>query len=191
MEVKGGIKMTTDPTIYSTRLSRAFTDCKQMLTVAATGLLLLFFCLSAKAQLVITKSTVAGGGQSSGGPFSVGNTVGESSCGSATGGTFSVTNGYYGGGTCPPASAAPTAAGVTISGQAVTRDGRGIRNVVVTLTDGAGHVRTGRTNAFGYFEFDVPSGASYVVQATGRRYSFAPAIVQAKDNLTGLTLTAQ
>ncbi|MBV9242412.1 MAG: hypothetical protein JO314_10425, partial [Acidobacteria bacterium] len=59
-------------------------------------------------------------------------------------------------------------------------------------TDGVGTNRSVRTNAFGYFEFTaVPSAGSYVVEATGRKYSFAPMVVQGRDDLTGLVLTAQ
>ncbi len=67
----------------------------------------------------------------------------------------------------------PTAAGVTISGRAMTVKGRGIGSAVIKLTDAEGNVRTATTSAFGYYRFeDVAAGATYVISATGKRYSF-------------------
>ncbi len=69
---------------------------------------------------------------------------------------------------------APTAAGVTVSGKVVTQSGRGIRNVVITISDLHGNTRTARTSAFGYFHFtDVQAGETYIISATAKRFTFS------------------
>ncbi len=70
-------------------------------------------------------------------------------------------------------SAAPTAASVTLSGRAVTSTGRGIRNVIIQMTDASGTTRTAMTSAFGYYRFnDVAAGATYILTARGKTYRF-------------------
>ena len=69
---------------------------------------------------------------------------------------------------------APTAATVSIGGRVMTASGRGIVNVNLYLTDSSGQVRTARTTAFGYYRFDdVQAGATYILSATGKRYTFS------------------
>ena len=66
-----------------------------------------------------------------------------------------------------------TAASVTISGRALTANGRGIANTIVKLTDGEGNIRTAKTSAFGYYHFkDVAAGQTYIISAASKRYSF-------------------
>ena len=80
-----------------------------------------------------------------------------------------------------------TAANISISGRVVTSDGAGISNATVTVTrPGGGSIRA-ISNPFGYFEFpEVVSGATVVVNVSHRRYSFAPQVVSAVDNVVGL-----
>jgi hypothetical protein len=67
----------------------------------------------------------------------------------------------------------PTAATVTVSGRVVTPQGRGIRNVVVTMTDSIGNTRTATSSSSGYYRFiDVPAGETYIFTARGKRFSF-------------------
>ncbi len=69
---------------------------------------------------------------------------------------------------------APTAASVSVSGRAVTQSGRGIRNVVITITDSDGGTRTVKTSSFGYFQFtDLQAGETYILTATAKRYIFS------------------
>lgn len=57
-----------------------------------------------------------------------------------------------------------------------TADGRGIRNVRLTLTDSAGETRAVLSSAFGYYRFaDVPAGETYILSATGKRFIFEQA----------------
>jgi len=69
--------------------------------------------------------------------------------------------------------AAPTAATVSVSGRVTTAQGRGIRNVVVTMTDSIGNTRTAMTTSFGYYRFEeVAAGETYIFAARGKRFSF-------------------
>ena len=69
----------------------------------------------------------------------------------------------------------PSAAGVSVAGRAVTEGGIGIGNAVVTLSGGTlTEPMTARTSSFGYFSFEgVPSGATYLVEISSKRYQFA------------------
>jgi predicted outer membrane repeat protein len=67
----------------------------------------------------------------------------------------------------------PTAATVSVSGRVVTAHGRGIRNVVIIMTDSSGKSRTAVSTTFGYYRFDeVTAGETYVLTAHGKRFSF-------------------
>ncbi len=88
---------------------------------------------------------------------------------------------------------APTAAGVSISGRTLTTNGRGIRNVRVTLTDARGNLRTAVSNTFGYYRFaEVAAGETYIVTANGKRYSFSQAtqIVNANQDAVEINFIA-
>jgi hypothetical protein len=62
---------------------------------------------------------------------------------------------------------------VTIEGRAVTANGRGIPNVVLTLTDSSGNKRTARTSSLGYYRFKgVAVGQTYNIAAQAKRFIF-------------------
>jgi hypothetical protein len=68
---------------------------------------------------------------------------------------------------------APTAASVTVSGRVITAQGRGIRSVIVIMTDSNGNTRTATSSSSGYYRFtDVPAGETYIFTARGKRFSF-------------------
>ncbi len=86
----------------------------------------------------------------------------------------------------------PTAAGVSVSGQIMTKDGRGIRNVRVMLTDSAGVTRNVISGPFGYFQFDdVPTGQSYVLSAQAKQYRFGTSLIHVDDNMSDIVLTGE
>ena len=86
---------------------------------------------------------------------------------------------------------APTAAGVSIEGQVLTADMRGLSDARVTLTNGNGESRTVKTNSFGYYRFDdVPAGQNYTLEAKSRRYNFMPLVLPVADNLAGINIIA-
>lgn len=67
-----------------------------------------------------------------------------------------------------------TAANVLVGGRVTTDGGRGIRNVIITLTDVNGETRTAISSAFGYYQFaDVPAGETYVFSVRAKRYQFS------------------
>jgi len=73
-------------------------------------------------------------------------------------------------------SLAPTAATVSVGGRVLTASGRGIINVVITMTDSAGNVRTTVSTESGYYRFDdVEVGDTYVLSVRGKRYTFSNA----------------
>ncbi len=77
--------------------------------------------------------------------------------------------------TVTPLALAPTAAGVTVSGRAVSKSGRGLENVRVVLSGGdLTEPLYSQTNAFGYYRFaDIPAGQTYVITVSSKRYEFA------------------
>jgi hypothetical protein len=85
----------------------------------------------------------------------------------------------------------PTAANVSISGRAMTADGRGLGNTTVTLTDREGNSRNALTSTFGHYRFeDVPAGETYILTGQSKRYQFSPRIVSVLDDLTDVDFIA-
>lgn len=86
-------------------------------------------------------------------------------------------------------TAAPTAADASVSGRAITEQGRGIANVSIILVDADGISRTVTTNSFGYFSFaNVLSGRTYILSATSKRYSFTPSslLIDVEEDVSNL-----
>ena len=145
-----------------------------------------FLTATASAQsggtFVIQKSVIAGGGgQSSGGAFTLDGTVGQPVAGTtSTGGTFELGGGFWGGGTAP-------AADVTVSGRVLTPDGRSLRNAVVSLIDSLGVRRTATTSSFGLYSFaSVRAGDSYIITVASKRYRFTPRIMPINGSIANL-----
>lgn len=68
----------------------------------------------------------------------------------------------------------PTAANVSVEGKVRTSDGRGIRNVVVTLTEASGASHSALTGTFGSYRFDeIPAGQTVIISVGSKRYIFA------------------
>lgn len=70
--------------------------------------------------------------------------------------------------------ATPTAASALISGRVTSGDGRGLRNVAVSVS--GGNLATPRyalTNSFGYYTLDgLEAGNTYIVSVSSKRYVF-------------------
>ncbi len=83
-----------------------------------------------------------------------------------------------------PIPLGPTAATVSLAGRVLNSSGSGVRGAMVTLTDMRGIQRTALTNAFGYYTFDnVPSGMSYMMRASARRFTFGTKLLSVTDSL--------
>jgi uncharacterized delta-60 repeat protein len=88
---------------------------------------------------------------------------------------------------------APTAANVSVGGQVLATKGQGISNVRISMTDSSGATRTATTNSFGFYHFsEVAAGATYVLTANSKRYSFdqPTQIVSVSDNISDLNFIA-
>jgi uncharacterized repeat protein (TIGR01451 family) len=77
----------------------------------------------------------------------------------------------------------PTAAGVNVSGRVTNNQGRGIRNVLITMTDSTGNERAAQTTAFGYYKFEsVAAGETVTVTAKARRFRFVQSSIVRTTN---------
>lgn len=136
-------------------------------------------------QTVIASGGASGAGASTNGNYSLEGTIGQAAAGmKQQNAAYKFEPGFW----TAQAIFTPTAADVTVSGRIVTRDdGRGIRNVLVTMTAASGATRTVISGAFGNFRFaDVPAGETYIFSVRAKRYSFnQPAQVRSIDEDTG------
>ena len=91
-----------------------------------------------------------------------------------------------------PNCLAPSAAFVRISGRITTADGTGVSGANVKLAaTGTGALIVSRTNGFGYFTFEnVPAGETYALSAVKKRFSIAPRVIFANDNIDNADLVA-
>jgi hypothetical protein len=78
--------------------------------------------------------------------------------------------------TCTFVNGIATAAPVSIGGQVVTADGRGIKDAILTLTNASsGEVTYARSNPFGYYRFDgLDTGQLYMIYIRSKTYVFDP-----------------
>ncbi len=62
---------------------------------------------------------------------------------------------------------------VSVSGRAVTAQGKGIGNVIISMTDSIGNIRTTLTDASGEYRFtNVSAGETYTFSAAAKRFTF-------------------
>ncbi len=137
--------------------------------------LLILICSNVFGQtggnFTITESVVAGGGQqSNGGAFSLDGTVGQAVAGNPLGASsFAVTSGFWNFN-----ALAPTAAGASLGGRVSTDGGKGILNVLLTLTGAAGETFYARSGISGKYQFEnVPTGQGYILTVGAKRFTFA------------------
>jgi hypothetical protein len=141
----------------------------------------------------IVKSTTTnnGGGTSSDGTLSVTGTIGQvDAVESLNDGQLKIFGGFW---TIEPL--APTAANALISGRIKTANGRGIRNVVITLSDtSTGETRRILSSPFGYYRFqNVEVGKTYILEVNSKRFSFNPnnRVIAPSEDLTDEDFTAE
>ncbi len=120
----------------------------------------------------LNQSVIAsGGGQNStGGGFTVDGTVGQAAAGTnSSGSPFAVKSGFW-----TAEVFTPTAAGVSVSGRVRMTNGKGIRNVLITLTESDGTTRTTLSGFSGSYRFsEVAAGQTVILSATAKRFSFS------------------
>ncbi|MFN2502617.1 MAG: carboxypeptidase regulatory-like domain-containing protein, partial [Pyrinomonadaceae bacterium] len=83
------------------------------------------------------------------------------------------------------------ASSAQVSGRVTAPDGRPIRNAFVSLIDPQGVPRTVTTSSFGFYSFDnVPTGVTYVIRVSAKRYRFAARNLTVNDNMTDVDFVA-
>lgn len=147
------------------------------------------FAQSGTPYEITQSAIVAGGGLSANGTFTIDGTSGQPAAGeNPAGGVFSISGGFR-----SAAPLAPTAGAVTLSGRILTADGRGIRSVLVTLTNNRGNSHTAISGILGYYRFaNVQAGESYILSVTAKRFKFSqPSIaLSVTGDLTDINFTA-
>lgn len=170
----------------------------QHLSIIFTALFVVAFFSGANAQIAtggtfaLTQSVIAGGGgqNSTGGTFSLDGTIGQSVAGQpANGAPFNVYAGFW-----TPVALIPTSAEVSVSGRVVTANGRGIRNVLVTMSGASGEVQTAMSSMSGNFHFaNVLAGDTYIFTARAKRFSFAQStqVLSITEDVSDLVFVAE
>lgn len=136
----------------------------------------------------LDQSVIAGGGgtsSSAGNTYSITGAIGQSVTDASSNSPYSIKSGFF----TAAAPLAPTAAMVSVSGRVLTNEGRGIRNVILILTDSNGYFKTATTTAFGYYSFaDVVAGETYIITARGKRFIFSQQsqVVNVTDDATDI-----
>lgn len=130
----------------------------------------------------ITQSVTGnGGGNASGGIYSLDGTAGQTVTEQSSQVPFQVKSGFW------QPVLAPTAATVSIAGRVRTTDGRGLRNAIVVLTDSLGSIRTARTASFGYYRFDeIEVGQTVIVTVHSKLFQFTPQVISVNESLSNL-----
>lgn len=128
------------------------------------------------ASYTLDQSVIASGGgtsSESGGVYSITGTAGQNIAGTTSQtAPYAWSSGFW---TAP--LIAPTAANVSISGQIRTANGSGIRNVIISLTESNGTMRTTVSATFGYYQFTgVASGQIVILSVTAKKFSFDQSI---------------
>jgi hypothetical protein len=131
----------------------------------------------------------SGGGTSTGSLYQIEGSIGQPIAGtSSANGSFSLRGGFF-----TPAPFSPTAALASISGRILTADGRGIRNVSVTLTGASGETRMAFSSSFGYFTFEnVTVGEVYLLSVRAKQFQFSQSAqaVSVLEDVTNINFIA-
>ena len=89
---------------------------------------------------------------------------------------------------------APSAADVSISGRVLISNDEisgGVSGAIVNLMDAGGNIRTARTNAFGYYQFEgITAGETYIFTVSHKRHEFTPQAVNVLEDMTELNFIA-
>jgi len=122
-------------------------------------------------QTATANGGTSGAGASSGGNYLIEGTIGQSAAGTKQqNAAYTFQPGFW----TAQQIFAPTAAAVHVGGKVVTADGRGIRNVRVTLKLSNGEARTIISSTFGYFRFDsIPAGETCIFSVSAKQFTFS------------------
>ncbi len=84
---------------------------------------------------------------------------------------------------------APSVPSHELSGRVVAPDGRGLRNVFVSLVSENSIISTISTSSLGYFSFENLPKGEYTLRAASRRYRFDTSAISLNGSLTNLIIT--
>lgn len=144
--------------------------------VSVIFLIVIICFVSGRAQVAgggnytLEQSVIAsGGGASANGTYKIEGTIGQPVAGTnSSNSPFTLRSGFF-----TPESFAPTAANVSISGRVLTKDGRGVRNVRLSLIEADGTIRTILSGTFGYYRFtDISVGQTVILNLSAKRFVF-------------------
>lgn len=89
----------------------------------------------------------------------------------------------------PVATPTPTPETTEVSGRVTTPTGLGLRDAIVTLSDGTGAKTSVTTSSFGGYRFEgVRVNEAYVVSVASKRYRFGPQMIVVVGPTTDLNL---
>jgi len=170
---------------------------KKNLHIILTMTFFALLSITANAQVAsnppytLEQSVIAGGGGTSadaGNTYSITGAIGQAITDTSVASPFTVKSGFF-----TAAPLAPTAATVTISGRVLTASGRGIRNVLIMMTDSSGATRMATSTYFGYYSFaDVTAGDTYILDARAKHYNFSKPtqVVSVLEETTNINFVA-
>jgi hypothetical protein len=158
--------------------------------IAVTSLAAADAQVASNPPYTLEQSVVAsGGGTSAGNVYKVEGAIGQPVAGtSSTNASFTLRGGFF-----TPAPFAPTAALAKISGRVLTADGRGIRNVSITMMGATGELRMAFSSSFGHFTFEnVPVGEVYVLTVRAKQFQFSQSsqAISLSEDLTDVNFIA-
>jgi uncharacterized delta-60 repeat protein len=77
---------------------------------------------------------------------------------------------------------------VTVTGRTLLQNGQPIKGINMALTNQAGETLYAFTNPFGYFQFQVPTGQTYTLSVSSKRYTFETRVFGVNEAIDNLTL---
>jgi uncharacterized delta-60 repeat protein len=77
---------------------------------------------------------------------------------------------------------------VTVTGRTLLQNGQPIKGVNMALTNQAGETLYAFTSPFGYFQFQVPTGQTYTLSVSSKRYTFETRVFGVNEAIDNLSL---
>ena len=89
-------------------------------------------------------------------------------------------------------SLSPTAAPATVSGRVFDSNGYPLSHARITITDQNGVAWSGLSSSLGEFSIEgIPIGGTYFVEATHKRFTFAPRVLNVQDDVRDVNFIAE
>ncbi len=126
-------------------------------------------------SFTMTKSVIAdGGGETQNTSTAIHSTIGQPNTDFIASGQFSIYSGFWTPENQVRGNEAQMEAVAIVGGRVLTADGRGIRNVEVTIKFANGETRSVSSSMAGYYRFaGIPKDETYVVGVAAKKYTFS------------------